>query len=52
MIAISEHVTLFWRAFPDAHWSVEAYRYTENGAVEFGFVMTATEAETGNRKPD
>jgi hypothetical protein len=49
MIAISEHAPLFWRAFPDVHWSVEAYRYTENGAVEFGFVMTATEAETGNR---
>ena len=50
--AISDMMGGFFSRFPDVHWSVEAYRYTENGAVEFGFVMTATEAETGNRKPD
>jgi hypothetical protein len=47
--AIGEMRGGFFSRFPDVRWSVEAYRYTENGAVEFGFVMTATEAETGNR---
>ncbi len=47
--AIGEMMGGFFSRFPDVHWSVEAYRYTEKGAVEFGFVMTATEAENGNR---
>ena len=47
--AIGEMMADFFSRFPDVRWSVQEYRYTGKGIVGFEFVMTATEASTGNQ---
>ena len=47
--AIGEMMADFFSRFPDVRWSVQEYRHTGIGVVGFEFVMTATEALTGNR---
>ena len=37
----------FFGRFPDAHWEVAKYRSSGNDGAEFGFVMTGTNASTG-----
>ena len=45
--AIGEMMTGFFARFPDGYWTVPEYRWVGDGTVEFAFVMTATEASTG-----
>jgi len=45
--AIGRMMVKFFTRFPDVYWEVEAYRGLGTNAVEFAFVMTATEAATG-----
>jgi hypothetical protein len=45
--AIGRMMAEFFTRFPDVYWEVEAYRGLGANAVEFAFVMTATEATTG-----
>ncbi|MFA9419176.1 MAG: nuclear transport factor 2 family protein [Gammaproteobacteria bacterium] len=47
--AIGEMMAGFFSRFPDVHWQVTDYRHTRNNLVEFEFIMTATEAATGNK---
>jgi len=51
--AIGRMMAAFFTRFPDVCWAVEAYRGLGADAVEFAFVMTATEAATGQavRRP-
>lgn len=44
--AIGDMMTGFFSRFPDVGWDVREYRCVEDGAIEFDFVMTATDAET------
>jgi len=45
--AISGMMTGFFARFPDVAWDVREFRYVGDGMVEFDFVMTATDGETG-----
>lgn len=45
--AIGRMMAEFFTRFPDVYWEVEAYRGLGANAVEFAFIMTATEAATG-----
>ncbi|MDV7392401.1 nuclear transport factor 2 family protein, partial [Arthrospira platensis SPKY1] len=45
--AIGRMMAEFFARFPDVYWEVSAYRERGANAVEFAFVMTATEAATG-----
>lgn len=47
--AIGEMMTGFFTRFPDVHWNVQEYRSSADETVEFEFLMTATEASTGQR---
>ena len=44
---IENMMTGFFASFPDVHWLVTEYRFVSEGRVEFNFVMTATQAESG-----
>ncbi|MCH9638222.1 MAG: nuclear transport factor 2 family protein [Betaproteobacteria bacterium] len=48
-IAISEMMTSFFTRFLDAYWDVTEYLVIEENGVEFKFVMTATDAASGER---
>ena len=48
-IAIHEMMVSFFARFSDAHWDVTEYRETNDQGVEFEFVMTATDAASGER---
>lgn len=45
--AIGGMMAGFFARFPDVAWDVREYRYVGDGNVEFDFVMTATDGETG-----
>ena len=45
--AIGEMMTGFFARFPDVAWDVGEYRCAGDGTVEFHFVMTATDADSG-----
>ncbi|MDH5479815.1 MAG: nuclear transport factor 2 family protein [Nitrosomonas sp.] len=47
--AIHEMMVTFFARFPDVHWEVPEYRAIEDQGVEFEFVMTATDAASGER---
>ena len=47
--AIHAMMTDFFTRFPDAHWEVPEYRCTEDYGIEFDFVMTGTDASSGER---
>lgn len=47
--AIGEMMTGFFTRFPDVHWDIPEYRRGTDNSVEFEFLMTATEAGTGQR---
>jgi len=47
--AIGEMMAGFFERFADVHWDVGSYRHVENNLVEFKFIMTATEAQSGDR---
>jgi hypothetical protein len=46
--AIGEMMADFFRRFPDVFWNVSEYLDAGRETVEFDFLMTATEALTGN----
>jgi len=48
-IAIEEMMADFFSRFPDVHWKVPEYRRVAKGVVEFPFLMSATELQSGNR---
>jgi len=39
----------FFERFADVHWDVMSYRYAAETQVEFAFIMTATEAQSGDK---
>ena len=43
-VAIHEMMLSFFARYPDVHWEVSNYRETDDGGVEFDFIMTATDA--------
>ena len=43
-VAIREMMQSFFARYPDVHWEVSNYRETDDGGVEFDFIMTATDA--------
>jgi len=45
---IGDMMTDFFSRFPDVRWNVPEYRPAGDRAVDFEFVMTATETLTGN----
>lgn len=45
--AIRAMMDNFFRGFPDVHWRAEDYRLDGSDGVTFDFVMTATNAATG-----
>ncbi|MBS0299983.1 MAG: nuclear transport factor 2 family protein [Proteobacteria bacterium] len=47
--AIHVMMISFFDRFPDAHWDVAAYHGIENDGVEFEFLMTGTDASSGER---
>lgn len=47
--AIHAMMTAFLARFPDAHWEVMEYRAIEDNGVAFTFVMTGTDASSGER---
>lgn len=47
--AIHAMMTTFFARFPDAHWQVTEYRDIEDNGVEFAFVMTGTDASSGEQ---
>ena len=47
--AIGEMMAAFFSRFPDVHWQVPNYRYAEKNRVDFEFIMTASEAHSGDR---
>lgn len=47
--AIYAMMLSFFNRFPDAHWEVTEYRSVENDGAEFTFVMTGTDASSGER---
>jgi hypothetical protein len=44
---IENMMTGFFAGFPDVFWRVPEFRYANEGAVEFDFVMTAKNAQSG-----
>lgn len=46
-VAINKMMTDFFSRFPDAYWDVPVYQETGDGKVAFAFVMTGTDAATG-----
>ncbi len=48
-IVIYEMMVSFFTRFLDVYWDVTDYRPTEDNGVEFEFVMTATDAASGER---
>ncbi len=48
-IAIHEMMVSFFSRFPDVHWKVPEYRVIENNGVEFEFIMTGTDAASGEQ---
>ena len=44
---ISKMMVGFFSRFPDVYWEVAEYQQVENGTVAFAFVMTGTDAATG-----
>lgn len=45
--AIHTMMVEFFTHFPDAHWEVPKYRSIGNDGAEFAFIMTGTNASTG-----
>lgn len=45
--AIHAMMTSFFARFPNAYWEIPEYRNNEQNGVEFTFVMTGTDASTG-----
>ena len=48
-VAILEMMTVFFADFPDVRWRTSEIPVDEDGAAAFGFVMTATNAATGEQ---
>ena len=46
--SIGQMMADFFSRFPDAHWKARSYRCKGLRAIEFEFVMNATEAQSGN----
>lgn len=46
-VAIHEMMLGFFSRFSDAYWDVQAYRLIGDRSVEFAFVMTGTDATSG-----
>jgi len=46
-VAINEMMTSFFSRFSDAYWNVETYRLIGDRCVEFAFIMTGTDATSG-----
>jgi hypothetical protein len=46
---IENMMSNFFTSFPDVHWQVAEYRYAIERRVEFDFVMTATNAQSGEK---
>ena len=46
---IENMMTGFFAGFPDVFWQVPEYRYVNERLVEFDFVMTATNAQSGEQ---
>ncbi|MBA2484310.1 MAG: nuclear transport factor 2 family protein [Nitrosomonas sp.] len=46
-VAIHEMMVSFFSRFSDAYWDVESYRLIGDRSVEFAFVMTGTDAVSG-----
>lgn len=46
-IAINEMMASFFSRFSDAYWHVDTYRLTGDRCVEFTFIMTGTDATSG-----
>lgn len=44
---IENMMTGFFASFPNVFWQVPEFRYANEGLVEFEFVMTATNAQSG-----
>jgi hypothetical protein len=44
---IENMMTGFFAGFPDVFWQVPEFHYANGGLVEFKFVMTATNAQSG-----
>ena len=47
--AIGEMMAGFFERFPDVHWDVSTYHHAAVNLVEFEFLMTAIEAQSGDR---
>lgn len=45
--AIHSMMIEFFARFPDAHWEVAEYRSIDHDGAEFAFIMTGTNASTG-----
>ena len=46
-VAINEMMISFFSRFSDAYWNVESYRLIGDRCVEFSFIMTGTDATSG-----
>lgn len=46
-VAINEMMISFFSRFSDAYWNVETYRLIGDRCVEFAFIMTGTDATSG-----
>jgi len=46
-VAIREMMQSFFARYPDVHWEVSDYRETDDGGIEFDFIMTGTDAAAG-----
>lgn len=47
--AIIEMMTSYFELFPDARWQVKKYALGLDGRVEFTYLLTATNKETGEK---
>jgi SnoaL-like domain len=47
--AIGEMMAGFFERFPDVHWDVSTYHHAAVNLVEFEFIMTASEEQSGDR---
>ena len=47
--AIGEMMGDFFKRFPNVHWQVASYQRTKENLVEFEFIMTASDAQSGDK---
>ena len=47
--AIGEMMGGFFKRFPNVHWQVASYQRTKENLVEFEFIMTASDAQSGDK---